>query len=104
MATMKYLSLAIGIAVAASSFALAQNPAMNAAASGGSGTHQNSLRTGSAENTQKVTRNQNGYRGLYAYYAGPHWGFPHHRRHHRLFAYYRHPIWGFRHHYHHHWY
>jgi hypothetical protein len=105
MATLKTLGLVIGIAYAASSFALAQlgDPAMNAAASGGSGTHHDSLRTGSAENTQKVTRNQNGYRGLYAYYGGPYWGLPRRRRHYRLFSYYRHPIWGLRHHYHHHW-
>ena len=104
MATMKILGLAIGIAFATSSFALAQlgNPAMNAAASGGPGTHQNSLRTGSAENTQKVTRNQHGYGGLYAYYGGPYRGFRHPRR--RLVSYYRHPILGFRHHYHHRWY
>jgi hypothetical protein len=43
------------------------NPAANAAASGGSGTHVTSQRTGSAENGQKVFRNQNGYRPVYAY-------------------------------------
>lgn len=37
------------------------NTAVNAAASGGSGTHQNAQKTGSAENTQKVLGNQNGY-------------------------------------------
>lgn len=42
-------------------------PAANAAASGGSGTHATSQRTGSAENTQKVLGNQNGYRRVYAY-------------------------------------
>jgi BA14K-like protein len=46
------------------------NPAANAAASGGSGTHQTAQRTGSAANTQKVLRNQNGYR-LYSSYQGP---------------------------------
>jgi hypothetical protein len=46
------------------------NPAANAAASGGSGTHATSQRTGSAENVQKVFRNQNGYR-LYSSAAGP---------------------------------
>jgi hypothetical protein len=64
MSTMKTLGLAIGIAFAASSFAFAQQgsaPA-NAAASGGAGTHQNSLRTGSGASTQKVQRNQQGYR------------------------------------------
>lgn len=45
------------------------NTGANAAASGGSGTHITSQRTGSAENTQKVLRNQNGYRRIYAYRA-----------------------------------
>lgn len=65
MRTMKTLSLAIAIAFAAPSLALAQqgNPASNAAASGGGGTHQNSVKTGSAANSRKVLRNQNGYRG-----------------------------------------
>jgi hypothetical protein len=64
MSTMKTLGLAIGIAFVASSFAFAQqgNPPANAAASGGAGTHQNSLRTGSGASTQKVQRNQQGYR------------------------------------------
>jgi hypothetical protein len=35
--------------------------AANAARSGGSGTHQNAQKTGSAENTRKVLSNQNGY-------------------------------------------
>jgi hypothetical protein len=84
--SIKTLSLAIGIAFAASSFGFAQqnnpaanqqgnpaasnpaasqqgNPASNAAASGGSGTHQTSQKTGSAANSQKVAHNQNGYRG-----------------------------------------
>lgn len=43
------------------------NTRANAAASGGSGTHTTSQKTGSAENTQKVLRNQNGYRRVYAY-------------------------------------
>lgn len=38
------------------------NAGNNAAASGGSGTHVTSQRTGSAGNAQKVLRNQNGYR------------------------------------------
>ena len=73
MIAMKTLGLAIGIAFAASSFAFAQQgnppanepstPPANAAASGGAGTHQNSLKTGSAASTQKVHRDQNGYRG-----------------------------------------
>lgn len=63
MTTMKTLGIAVGIAFAASSFAFAQqgNPAANAAASGGPGTHQSTQKTGSAANTQKVIRNQNGY-------------------------------------------
>jgi hypothetical protein len=66
MTTIKTLGLVIGLAFAASSFALAQqgNPATNAAASGGSGTHQTSQKTGSAANSQKVQRNQQGYRGV----------------------------------------
>ena len=64
MITMRTLGLAIGIAFAASTFAVAQqgDPASNAAASGGSGTHQTAQKTGSAGNTQKVLGNQNGYR------------------------------------------
>lgn len=63
MTTMKTLGIAVGIAFATSSFAFAQqgNPAANAAASGGPGTHQATQKTGSAANTQKVIRNQNGY-------------------------------------------
>jgi hypothetical protein len=71
MVTMKTLGLAIGIAFAASSFAIAQqgNPAANAAASGGSGTHQTAQKTGSAANTQKVIGNQQGYRRLSSRHA-----------------------------------
>lgn len=47
------------------------NTGANAAASGGSGTHTTSQKTGSAANTQKVLRNQNGYRGVYAYQPSP---------------------------------
>jgi hypothetical protein len=39
----------------------AGSTAANAAASGGSGAHQSAQKTGSAENTQKVLGNQNGY-------------------------------------------
>jgi hypothetical protein len=76
MIKMRTFGLAIGLAFAASSFAFAQqgNPAVNAAASGGSGTHQTAQRTGSAANTQKVIGNHQGYRGL-AYRTG--------RMHHR---------------------
>lgn len=65
MLIVKTLAIAAALAVGASSFALAQyggNTARNAAASGGSGTHQSSQKTGSAANTQKVQKNHNGYR------------------------------------------
>jgi hypothetical protein len=53
------------LAVGASSFAVAQgSSAGNAAASGGSGTHQSAQKTGSAANDQKVLHNQNGYRPM----------------------------------------
>lgn len=62
----KTLAFAAVLAVGASSFALAQqgNTARNAAASGGSGTHQSAPKTGSASNNQKVFHNQNGYRPM----------------------------------------
>jgi len=62
----KTIALAMAIALGASGVAFAQqsNPARNAAASGGSGTHQSAQKTGSAANTQKVLHNQNGYRGV----------------------------------------
>jgi Spy/CpxP family protein refolding chaperone len=65
MSIAKTLAIAAALAVGASSFAMAQqgNPAGNAASSGGSGTHQSSQKTGSESNTQKVIKNQNGYRG-----------------------------------------
>jgi hypothetical protein len=46
--------------------------AVNASRSGGAGTHQNAQKTGSAENTQKVLGNQNGYRSgrRYSHYRG----------------------------------
>lgn len=82
MTTMKTLGFVIGIAFATSTFAFAQqgNPGENAAASGGSGTHQTSQKTGSAQNTQKVLGNQQGYRGgrrLYGYAGGRHCHFIH---------------------------
>jgi hypothetical protein len=55
------------------------NPANNAAASGGSGTHQSSQKTGSAANDQKVLHNQNGYRGGRVYNS-----MRKHRRHHHV--------------------
>ena len=77
MIAMRSLGLAIGIALAASSFAFAQQTDTNAAASGGSGTHQTAQKTGSAANTQKVLGNQQGYRRLSSRHA----------RSGRLFAY-----------------
>ena len=62
MITMKTLGLAAGLAFAASTFAFAQQTNINAAASGGSGTHTTAQKTGSAANTQKVLGNQQGYR------------------------------------------
>lgn len=66
MTKAKTFALAVALAVGASSFALAQSgtPAGNAAASGGSGTHQSAQKTGSAANNQKVLHNQNGYRTM----------------------------------------
>lgn len=66
MTATKTLALALGIAFGASGLALAQqgNPSNNAAASGGSGTHQSAQKTGSAANNQKVLHNQNGYRPM----------------------------------------
>ncbi len=71
MSITKTLALAAALAVGASSLAMAQTsnspagngPAGNAASSGGPGTHQDSQKTGSASNTQKVIKNQNGYQG-----------------------------------------
>jgi hypothetical protein len=94
MSTTKTLGLAIGIAIAAASLAFAQqgSPQSDAAASGGSGTHQTSQKTGSAANSQKVAHNQNGYRGrghfrhyvgraVYSYYSdGKHCHIVHHLR------------------------
>lgn len=65
MSTLKILATAAAVLLGASSLAMAQmsgNTSGNAAASGGSGTHTTSQKTGSASNTQKVQRNQNGYR------------------------------------------
>lgn len=66
MTATKTLALAIAIAFGTSGLALAQqgNPASNAAASGGSGTHQSSQKTGSAANNEKVLHNHNGYKGM----------------------------------------
>jgi hypothetical protein len=71
MSTIKTLAIAAALAVGASSLAMPSlamaqqtgNPAGNAAMSGGSGNHQSSEKTGSASNSQKVQKNQNGYQG-----------------------------------------
>jgi Spy/CpxP family protein refolding chaperone len=70
MSIVKTLAVATALVVGASSLAMAQmssgsagSPAGNAASSGGPGTHQDSQKTGSASNTQKVIKNQNGYQG-----------------------------------------
>lgn len=65
MSTVKTLAVTAAMLVGAASLAMAQtvgNPDNNARASGGSGTHQSSQVTGSGANTQKVIKNQNGYR------------------------------------------
>lgn len=63
MKTLKTLAVAIALTTGASSLVFAQGntPAGNAAASGGSGTHQSAPKTGSAANNEKVLHNQNGY-------------------------------------------
>ncbi len=67
MKTTIKLAMAAALLAGASSFALAQTSGStegNAAASGGPGTHQvGGPKTGSASNTQKVMKNQNGYQG-----------------------------------------
>jgi hypothetical protein len=75
MSTIKTLAIAAVLFAGASSLAMAQgnmqqnnpqqngSPAADAAASGGSGTHHGSMKTGSAASTQKFIKNQNGYRG-----------------------------------------
>jgi hypothetical protein len=88
------LGLTIGIAFAACSFASAQqgNPAANAAANGGSGTHQISQKTASVANLQRIADNQNDHgrkgrvthhigRTVYSYYRdGKHCHIVHHLR------------------------
>jgi len=68
MSTLKTLAVASALILGASGLALAQNgpgtgsTSTNAAASGGPGTHQGAQKTGSASSTQKVMKNQNGYK------------------------------------------
>jgi len=69
MSTIKTLAIAAALAVGASSLAMSSlamaqqpgTPAGNAAMSGGSGTHRDTPKTGSASSNQKVQKNQNGY-------------------------------------------
>jgi uncharacterized protein YdeI (BOF family) len=66
MSTLKTLAVASALILGASQFALAQggmsgSTTNDSAASGGSGTHSSSQKTGSASSNQKVLKNQNGY-------------------------------------------
>lgn len=67
MSTFKTLAVVAALLTGASTMAMAQtggmagSPSSNAAASGGSGSHQSAPKTGSAANSQKVLKNQNGY-------------------------------------------
>ncbi len=67
MSTFKTLAVVAALLTGASTMAMAQtggmagSPGSNAAASGGSGSHQSAPKTGSAANSQKVLKNQNGY-------------------------------------------
>jgi Spy/CpxP family protein refolding chaperone len=60
---LKTIAVAGALFLGASSLAMAQSTSNNAAASGGPGTHVGAQKTGSASNTQKVEKNQNGYSG-----------------------------------------
>jgi hypothetical protein len=63
MSNIKTLAIASALLIGASSLApaMAQSTQNNSAASGGPGTHQGAIKSGSAENNQKVEKNQNGY-------------------------------------------
>jgi hypothetical protein len=61
MSNIKSLAIAAALLVSASSLAMAQSTQNNAAASGGAGTHEGAMKSGSAANSQKVYGNQNGY-------------------------------------------
>jgi hypothetical protein len=63
MATIKSVAIAAALLLGASSLAMAQTTNSNAAASGGPGTHAGAMKSGSAANSQKVEKNQNGYTG-----------------------------------------
>jgi hypothetical protein len=69
MSTLKTLSVAAALIVGASTLAMAQNtmnqgaaaPNSPAAATGGSGSHRDTPKTGAADTTEKILKNQNGY-------------------------------------------
>jgi hypothetical protein len=69
MSTLKTLAVASALVIGASQMVFAQaasggmngNPATNAENSGGPGTHVGAQHTGSASNSQKTLKNQNGY-------------------------------------------
>ncbi len=61
MSKTKILAVATALLLGASSLAMAQSTTNNAAKSGGPGTHAGAMKSGSASNTQKVEKNQNGY-------------------------------------------
>ena len=57
----KTLAVAAALVLGVSSMAMAQSTTNNASKSGGPGTHAGAIKSGSASNTQKVEKNQNGY-------------------------------------------
>lgn len=66
MTIVKSVAIATALLFGAASLAMAQAPgntSNNAAASGGPGTHAGAVKSGSASNTKKVEKNQNGYTG-----------------------------------------
>jgi len=69
MSKIKAFAIAAALVVSAAPMAMAQDsgyansPAAAAQASGGSGTHRDAPRTGSASSDQKIFNNQNGYSG-----------------------------------------
>jgi Spy/CpxP family protein refolding chaperone len=63
MSKVKTIAVAAALLIGASSLAMAQSTSGNAAASGGPGTHAGAMKSGSASNSQKVEKNQNGYSG-----------------------------------------
>lgn len=68
MSRFTVMATAAALLMGASCFTVAQaqsyssSTSRNAAASGGSGTHRDTPKTGSAETNAKILHNQNGYR------------------------------------------